>query len=150
LLAELGQQYERVIVDSPPIVAVTDALILTSVCDVTVLVLRAEKSMRRVSMQARDSLAGVEAHVLGVVVNDVPRKGDRYGYYGSYSYYGRGENGGNGRAKTKQRTAVDNDRSRRGRKQPRADKLRAGLIPEAAVTSEVVRIGETRRHETGR
>ncbi len=69
---------------------VTDAQILGAICDITLLVLRAEKSTRKFSQQARDGLLSVGAHILGAVVNDVSRKNGRYGYYSSYSYYGYG------------------------------------------------------------
>jgi len=86
LLEQLSTKYDRVIIDSPPVMPVTDAQILAAICDVTLLVLRAEKSTRKISQQARDGLLSVGAHVLGVIVNDVPKKG-RYGYYSSYGYY---------------------------------------------------------------
>ena len=91
LLKHLENTYDRIIIDSPPVIPVTDAQIIAAICDITLLVLRAEKSTRKISQQARDGLLSVGAHMLGVVVNDVPRKG-RYGYYGNYgnydSYYG--------------------------------------------------------------
>ncbi len=87
VLKLLSDKYDRVIVDSPPVMPVTDALILAAICDITLLVLRAEKSTRKVSQQARDGLLSVGAHVLGAVVNGV-RKESRYGYYsGSGQYY---------------------------------------------------------------
>jgi len=86
LLELLANRYDRVVIDSPPVMPVTDALILGAVCDVAVLVLRAEKSTKKTCQQARHGLLSVGAHLLGVVVNDVPKKG-RYGYYGSYGYY---------------------------------------------------------------
>jgi Mrp family chromosome partitioning ATPase len=86
IVKTLADRYDRVLIDSPPVIAVADAQIVAALCDVTVLVLRAHKSMRRVSMQACDSLAGVGGRILGVVVNDVPRKSDRYGYCGGYGY----------------------------------------------------------------
>jgi capsular exopolysaccharide synthesis family protein len=86
LLEQLSSKYDRVIIDSPPVMPVTDAQILAAICDVTLLVLRAEKSTRKISQQARDGLLSVGAHVLGVVVNDVPKKG-HYGYYSHYGYY---------------------------------------------------------------
>lgn len=91
LLRRLAEKYDRVVLDSPPVMSVTDAQILGALCNVTLLVLRAEKSTRRASQQARQGLLSVGAHVLGVIVNDVPKK-SRYGYYGSYeySYYGDG------------------------------------------------------------
>lgn len=91
VLKILSNKYDRIIVDSPPVTPVTDAQILAAICDITLLVLRADKSTRRLSQQARDGLLSVGAHVLGAVVNDVPRK-SRYGYYNSreqyYGYYG--------------------------------------------------------------
>jgi polysaccharide biosynthesis transport protein len=97
-LKTLHDYYDRVVIDSPPVVAVTDAQILAAHCDVTVLVVRAQVSTRRISVQARENLASVDARMLGIVVNDVPRKSDRYGYYGGYGHYSYGDssNGGNG------------------------------------------------------
>ena len=86
LLERLSNKYDRIVIDSPPVMPVTDAQILAAICDITLLVLRAEKSTRRNCLQAKHGLLSVGAHVLGVVVNDVPKKG-RYGYYGSYGYY---------------------------------------------------------------
>ena len=87
LLELLSNKYDRVIIDSPPVMPVTDAQILGATCDITLLVLRAEKSTRKTSQQARDGLLSVGAHLLGAVVNDVPRK-SRYGYYyGGYGYH---------------------------------------------------------------
>jgi len=63
------------------------------------LVLRAEKSTRKTSQQARDALQRVGARVLGVVVNDVPKNG-RYGYYGGNGYYDSGNRAGSRKNKT--------------------------------------------------
>jgi len=88
LLQELAQSYDRVIIDSPPVGPVADSQILAATCDIVLLVLRAEKSTRRHSLYAKDSLMSVGGNILGVVVNDVPRKHGRYGYYSSYGSYG--------------------------------------------------------------
>jgi polysaccharide biosynthesis transport protein len=88
LVKLLAKQYDRIIVDSPPVLAVTDAQILASICQITIMVLRAEKSQRRTSRQAHDALVRAGARILGVVVNDVPKSG-RYGYYAASGYYGR-------------------------------------------------------------
>lgn len=93
VLKRLADEYDRVIVDSPAVLAVADAQILASRCDATVLVVRAEASSRKRSMQARHRLAGVDARILGVVVNDVPLRGDDYGYGGKYDN-GRDMNSG--------------------------------------------------------
>lgn len=112
LLRELAAQYDQVVVDSPPVAPVTDARILGAACDATVLVIRAEKTSRRVAEHARDALASVGAVLLGVVVNDAPRtraEGSSYGHY-SYSYgYGYGYGGkGNGRSKEIKAISVSN------------------------------------------
>ena len=109
VVKQLIEQYDRILFDSPPVAAVTDPLILAALCDVTILVVRAEQSMRRVSMQARDSLSSVEARLLGVVVNDVPLKSGRYGYYGGYGYryYGQYGNGDRKRHRSKATVVVE-------------------------------------------
>ena len=101
LLELITSRYDRVIIDSPPVMPVTDAQILAAICNITLLVLRAEKSTRKISQQARDGLLSVGARVLGAVVNDVPKKG-RYGYYGGYGHY-YGQYGDSGRKKEKAR-----------------------------------------------
>ncbi len=95
----LAKQYDRIIVDSPPVLPVTDAQILASICQITILVLRAEKSTWKASRQAHDALIRVGARVLGVVVNDVPKNG-RFGYYGGEGYYDSGNGAGLRRNKT--------------------------------------------------
>jgi succinoglycan biosynthesis transport protein ExoP len=85
LLELLSNKYDRVIIDSPPVMPVTDTQILAAICNMTLLVLRAEKSKRKTSQQARDGLMNVGARILGAVVNDVSKKSS-YGYYGYYGY----------------------------------------------------------------
>jgi capsular exopolysaccharide synthesis family protein len=85
LLEMLTDKYDQVIIDSPPVMGLADARIIAASCDLTILVLRAEKTTRKLSTMARDGLAAVGAHVLGVIVNDVPRKSESY-YDGAYAY----------------------------------------------------------------
>jgi succinoglycan biosynthesis transport protein ExoP len=89
LLREVTEEYDQVLIDSPPIVPVTDSRILAASCDATILVLRAERSTRRLAEHARDGLFSVGANVLGIIINDVPRGQTGYGYY----YYGYGKYG---------------------------------------------------------
>lgn len=88
MLKELCSRYDRIIIDSPPVGPVADSQILAAICDITLLVLRAEKSTRKHSQHARDSLLSVGGHLLGAVVNDVPQSHGRYGYYSNYGNYG--------------------------------------------------------------
>jgi capsular exopolysaccharide synthesis family protein len=97
LLKELTHRYDRIIIDSPPITSVADSQILAALCDITILVIRAEKTTRKTAQQAREALAGIGARVLGAVVNDVSPRHSRYGYYSHYGYYGYGY--GTGRKK---------------------------------------------------
>jgi capsular exopolysaccharide synthesis family protein len=88
----LCNAFDRIVLDSPPVMPVTDARILAASADLTILVLRAEKSTERMSRHARDGLLSVGANILGVVVNGMSKK-KREGYYGyGYGgYYGRGD-----------------------------------------------------------
>jgi capsular exopolysaccharide synthesis family protein len=83
---ELKGKYDHVVIDSPPVNPVTDARILAASADVTIIVVRADKSTRKLAENAKESLLGVGANLLGVVVNDAPRSGRGYGGYG-YGYY---------------------------------------------------------------
>jgi capsular exopolysaccharide synthesis family protein len=94
VLDDLKKRYDHILLDSPPVMPVTDARILAACCDATVLSLRAEKTTRKGALYARDTLHSVGSQILGVVVNDVPRRKSIYGYYYSdtelYMYgYGR-------------------------------------------------------------
>jgi len=132
VLKTLAGRYDRVLVDSPPVIAVTDAQIVAALCDVTVLVLRAQKSTRRVTMQACDSLAGVGGRLLGVVVNDVPRKSDRYGYSSGYGYHDYSyRSGGNGHTRKETPIVEIGTRSEK-RAKGQLERLRAGLMPDVA------------------
>jgi succinoglycan biosynthesis transport protein ExoP len=109
LVKLLAKQYDRIIVDSPPVLPVTDAQILASICQLTILVLRAEKSTRKASQRARDALQCVGARVLGLVVNDVPKNG-RYGFYGGDGYYNGAKKAGSHKNKENisyQKSAVE-------------------------------------------
>jgi len=85
------ERYDRVIIDSPPVGLFADAQILSALCDVTLLVVRAETSVRRRCQQARNSLLSVGGHLFGAIVTDVRRRHGHYGYYSDYGYYGNGK-----------------------------------------------------------
>jgi succinoglycan biosynthesis transport protein ExoP len=73
LLKDASEQYDQVLIDSPPVVPITDARILAAHCGATILVLRAGKSTRRMTDDAFEALGAVGAPILGLVVNDVAR-----------------------------------------------------------------------------
>jgi succinoglycan biosynthesis transport protein ExoP len=101
LLTCLTEVYDRVVIDAPPVTVVTDAQILGALCDATVLVLKADRSVRKVAQHAIDALQSVGAHLLGVVVNEVYKHGTRYGYFYDryHKYYSSRGKGANGKRK---------------------------------------------------
>jgi len=100
LLKRLAESYDRVIVDAPPVTVVTDAQILGALCDHTILVMRVDKSSRKMARRATAALESVGANLFGIVINAVRNNGDSYGYYGRY---GRAA-GANGRRDNNGRT----------------------------------------------
>lgn len=93
IIGKLKEKFDHVIIDSPPVLPVTDARILGASNDLTVIVVRAQKTTWRAASQACEGMLAVGSRVLGIIVNDVPRRSGRYGYYyyGNYGYgYGYG------------------------------------------------------------
>jgi capsular exopolysaccharide synthesis family protein len=82
---ELGERFDRVIIDTPPIVAVTDSAIISRLVDGIVFVARALHTSKHLSLQGLRSLRDVDAPVLGVVLNAVNLTQRQYSYY--YAYY---------------------------------------------------------------
>ncbi|HEV7299973.1 MAG TPA: polysaccharide biosynthesis tyrosine autokinase [Tepidisphaeraceae bacterium] len=89
LMQSLTKSFDRIIIDSPPLMNVTDARILAASADATIVVLRMNRSMRRLGVLALDGLDKVGANVLGAIANDVPSDRDSRQYYGSVLQYER-------------------------------------------------------------
>lgn len=88
LLQELRSQYDYIILDTPPVLLLSDALALAPVTDGAVLVCRHQVSYMSDIQKALDSLKFAKANVLGVVVNDYKAsKTKTYGSYKNYYYY---------------------------------------------------------------
>lgn len=81
LLEELKSKYDIIILDSAPLQAVTDAQILSTKVDGTILVVRAEKTKRDSVQQAKALLDKVGANILGTVLNGVENTRKKYYYY---------------------------------------------------------------------
>jgi polysaccharide biosynthesis transport protein len=96
LIAELRTRYKFVVFDSPPIMAATDAVILSVLVDGVLLVVRSGETPKEAFTRTRDLLVSVKCHMLGVVLNAVDSSSPDYYYsyrYYPYSYggYGREE-----------------------------------------------------------
>jgi capsular exopolysaccharide synthesis family protein len=81
----LEEQYDLIIIDSPPILAAPDARILGAQADVALLVIRCESSTRHDAEQAAKNLRGVGSNLVGLVFNGVPQRRSNY-YYQDDSY----------------------------------------------------------------
>ena len=92
LLDKLRLDFNKIIIDSPPIAAVTDSSILAKSADGVVLVVRAGETAREIVRTGVEQLKGIGAHVLGAVLNGVDTANDSYYYY-QYYYYYYGEDG---------------------------------------------------------
>lgn len=86
ILADLDDMYDVIIMDSPPTIAVTDSMILSQMVDGLLLVVKGGQTSKVFVRKAVSRLRGVNAPILGCVVNDVDLENRRYGHY-SYYYY---------------------------------------------------------------
>ena len=92
MIKALGERYDHILIDSPPLINVTDPVILSTMVDGVILVVHGGKSTRDIVRRARQELSTVGAKIFGVVLNnvDLRREGyDDYYYYRYYSGYGR-------------------------------------------------------------
>lgn len=94
LLQEAKSSYDLVILDSPPVTMVTDATILASFLDGTILIISANQTTRDMAQKAKKLLTGVNAKILGVILNKVSSNSRDYYYYYQYKY----EDSGNKKA----------------------------------------------------
>jgi capsular exopolysaccharide synthesis family protein len=86
LLADLSAQYDHILIDSPPLINVTDPVILSRLVDGVIMVIHGGKSSRDVVRRARQELEAVGAKIFGVVLNNVDLRREGYNYY-YYRYY---------------------------------------------------------------
>ncbi|HEY8078829.1 MAG TPA: polysaccharide biosynthesis tyrosine autokinase, partial [Labilithrix sp.] len=88
LLDELGEQFDRVILDSPPLVAVTDSAIVSTLVDAVIFVIRSFKTKIPLCRSGLRRLRDVDAPIAGAVLNAVNLERHEYSYY-HYYYYKR-------------------------------------------------------------
>ncbi|MDP2529422.1 MAG: polysaccharide biosynthesis tyrosine autokinase [Candidatus Palauibacterales bacterium] len=86
LLAELRSRFDVVVLDTPPLLAVSDAVMIATLADGTLVVARAEQTNRKALSHAVEQLRRVDANLLGLVLNGV-EVGSPDGYYGYYYYH---------------------------------------------------------------
>ena len=81
-LIKSAEEYDSIIIDSPPIMPVTDSLIISSIVESVLLVVRNEKTPGPILREAINRLSQVNAHAIGVIIN-----GTKKGYNSNYYYY---------------------------------------------------------------
>jgi capsular exopolysaccharide synthesis family protein len=86
VFAELAEQFDIVLIDSPPVLPVADAMILSGYADAVLLVVAAGQTKRGELRRTAEKLAQAGAPVVGAVLNKATAQ-DEYGYYGGYQPY---------------------------------------------------------------
>lgn len=84
LVEMLREQYDFVLIDTPPVLAVTDPGIVSARVDGVIMCLRIRKNGRPSAVRARKVLHDLDANMLGIVVNGIDHRSGSYGYYSSY------------------------------------------------------------------
>jgi capsular exopolysaccharide synthesis family protein len=87
VLALLCEQYDHIVIDTPPSLSVTDAVVLSPRADAVVLVIRSGQTTKQALRRSRDLLTQVNAKVVGVLLNAVDLSSPDYYYY--YEYQGK-------------------------------------------------------------
>jgi succinoglycan biosynthesis transport protein ExoP len=87
VLAQLREEYDHIVIDTPPSLSVTDAVVLSPRADAVVLVIRSGQTSKQALRRSRDLLTQVNAKVVGVLLNAVDLRSPDYYYY--YEYQGK-------------------------------------------------------------
>ncbi|MFH1093662.1 MAG: polysaccharide biosynthesis tyrosine autokinase [Candidatus Omnitrophota bacterium] len=110
LISELKSRFDFVIIDSPPVISVTDAVILANMADAFICIVRSGKALVKIALRVKEMLSRVKARDLGMILNRIKaHHGNYYNYYYSkYHYYDQDTNNkGNIRGKdTKPRRII--------------------------------------------
>jgi polysaccharide biosynthesis transport protein len=98
LIREAAEAFDVVLIDSPPLLAVTDAAVISTMADGAIVVIRMGATTRAALKRTASQLEAVEGRLLGAVLNDVDFRQTGYGgYYGYYYYYYHHDGDGNGK-----------------------------------------------------
>ncbi len=87
LVSELQNRFDHIIIDSPPVIHVTDALIISPHVDGVVIVVKSNHTPREAIQRAKQALSDVNAKIFGVVLNCIDLNTESYYYNYKYGYY---------------------------------------------------------------
>jgi len=83
LINDLKQMYDYVLIDSPPVIAITDAMILSKLVEQTLLVVSINVTDKEIINRTKEMMKNINVEITGVVANGI----DVHKYYSGYSYY---------------------------------------------------------------
>jgi Mrp family chromosome partitioning ATPase len=87
VLAEVSEAFDIVLLDSPPVLAVIDSVVISSIVEGTLLVIQGGQTRRRPFLAAVEQLRRANANIIGVVVNGLDLSRDGGFYSNHYRYY---------------------------------------------------------------
>ena len=87
LLRSLEERFDYIILDSPPLVSVADPIILSTMVDGVILIVKSGQSKIELVGRACQQLSAVGAKILGITLNHLDIRKERYDYYRYYRYY---------------------------------------------------------------
>jgi capsular exopolysaccharide synthesis family protein len=93
ILDDLRQKFEFIVIDSPPVIALSDAAVLSVVSDGVLLIFDGQKTSTAYAQKAVERLETVRARLLGVILNGVNLDDPHYSYYQAYYSYYQMQNG---------------------------------------------------------
>ncbi|RBP38676.1 capsular exopolysaccharide synthesis family protein [Roseimicrobium gellanilyticum] len=121
LLTDVKSRFDLVLIDSPPIIGVSDASVLAAEADMTIIVVQHRKLPRQMLQRVKQTIEQVGGKVAGAVLNNVNINSDAtYGYYTSYYGYYSGDGKGDGTMKAKRKTRQSTPAKGAKVKSPRA------------------------------
>jgi capsular exopolysaccharide synthesis family protein len=139
IFRSLRERFDVILIDTPPAVLVTDAMIMSRYADAVVLVVAQGRTRRRSLGRTRELCAQVDAPVIGTILNGAATKGaDAYGYgygyrYGRYGYgYGQSRTYGAEPERVSKRAA---------KRQSTAGSAKPGLVEQSGIDAESEQTG---------
>lgn len=83
LIAQWRQEYDQILIDTPPLLGLTDSALVSSLTDFVLLIVRSSKTTRQTLLRSRDALVRANSPKIGIVFNDLASESaDHYAYYG--------------------------------------------------------------------
>lgn len=103
-LHEMEKQYDYIIIDTPPLLAVADGQIISSISDGVLLVVESKKTPKDSVLKSKELLTNANANILGIILNKCEishKKGYRYGYYYGYGMEGTDKKSSHGKKRSR-------------------------------------------------